>query len=91
MPCHVTQVEKVICYDAFQSPIRNIQRMGRTGRHEAGHVIHILSEGQEVKKFEANIAVSHAKLVLARLYIDVSIAEVSRQDPSCLRDGAADS
>jgi ERCC4-related helicase len=47
-------VEKVICYDVFSSPIRGIQRMGRTGRHEEGHVIHIVSEGHEEGKLEAN-------------------------------------
>lgn len=52
------QVEKVVCFDAFQSPIRNIQRMGRTGRHEAGHVIHILSEGNEERKYQNNLEAS---------------------------------
>lgn len=51
------QVEKVICYDVFQSPLRGIQRMGRTGRHEAGKVVHILSEGQEEDKFHNNAEV----------------------------------
>ena len=51
------QVEKVICYDAFQSPIRNIQRLGRTGRHEAGHVVHIITEGHEERKYQASLEV----------------------------------
>ena len=51
------QVEKVICYDAFQSPIRNIQRSGRTGRHEAGHVVHIITEGHEERKYQASLEV----------------------------------
>ena len=50
-------MEKVICYDVFQSPLRGIQRMGRTGRHEAGKVVHVLSEGQEEDKFHNNAEV----------------------------------
>ena len=51
-------MEKVICYDVFQSPLRGIQRMGRTGRHESGKVVHILSEGQEEDKYHNNAEVS---------------------------------
>lgn len=55
------QVEAVICYDTSQSPIRNIQRMGRTGRHEAGRVIHILTQGAEENKYKINQQVSTSK------------------------------
>ena len=48
------QVEKVFCYDIHASPIRGIQRMGRTGRHSEGHVVQIVSEGHEEDKLEAN-------------------------------------
>ena len=58
------QVEKVICFDAHASPIRNIQRCGRTGRHEAGQVVHILGEGPEEAKYEANIQVASACLTV---------------------------
>ena len=47
----------VICFDANQSPIRNIQRAGRTGRHKEGCVVHILSEGAEEDKYRRHIAV----------------------------------
>lgn len=55
------QVEKVICYDVFSSPIRGIQRMGRTGRHEAGKVVHIITEGQEESKFNNNAEVENQR------------------------------
>lgn len=58
------QVEKVICFDANASPIRNIQRCGRTGRHEAGQVVHILGAGPEEAKYEANIQVATACLTI---------------------------
>lgn len=52
------KVEKVVCFDANASPIRNIQRCGRTGRHQEGQIVHILGEGNEEAKYEANIQVT---------------------------------
>lgn len=60
--CSLMQVEKVICYDVFQSPLRGIQRVGRTGRHEEGRVVHILCEGHEETKFHNNAEVSFSKV-----------------------------
>lgn len=56
------QVDLIVCFDASASPIRNIQRIGRTGRHKAGRVIYILSQGREVDNYYKNkeVAVSRA-------------------------------
>lgn len=46
----IGEVDLIICYDATSSPIKNIQRMGRTGRRRDGKIILLLS-GNEGKKF----------------------------------------
>ena len=43
-----------MCFDASASPIRNIQRIGRTGRHRAGRVLYILAQGKEMDNYHRN-------------------------------------
>ncbi|XP_075388221.1 Fanconi anemia group M protein [Tenrec ecaudatus] len=43
----IGEVDLIICFDAQKSPIRLIQRMGRTGRKRKGRIVVILSEGRE--------------------------------------------
>lgn len=43
----IGEVDLIICFDAQKSPIRLIQRMGRTGRRRQGRIVVILSEGRE--------------------------------------------
>ncbi|KAH0792947.1 Type III restriction enzyme, res subunit family protein [Histomonas meleagridis] len=43
----IGEVDLIICYDAQKSPVRTIQRMGRTGRHQDGHVIFLLTESTQ--------------------------------------------
>ncbi len=45
-------MDLVLCYDANASPIRDIQRSGRTGRHKEGRVIHIMAAGKEEQNFQ---------------------------------------
>ena len=45
------QVDMVVCFDTEATPLRNIQRMGRTGRHKQGRVVYILSAGREQEKY----------------------------------------
>jgi len=47
----IGQVDLIICYDASSSPIRMLQRMGRTGRKRAGNIILLLMKGKEEDKF----------------------------------------
>jgi ATP-dependent DNA helicase MPH1 len=41
----IGNVDLIISYDALKSPIRMVQRMGRTGRSAKGKVIIFISEG----------------------------------------------
>ena len=50
----IPEVQLIVCFDGAASPLRDIQRMGRTGRHETGRVIYLLNEGKEQRKFAKN-------------------------------------
>ena len=43
----IGEVDLIICFDASNSPIRLVQRMGRTGRKRAGKIIILVTEGKE--------------------------------------------
>jgi len=43
----IGEVDLIICYDANKSPVRLVQRMGRTGRKRDGRVVLLLTEGKE--------------------------------------------
>ncbi|PFH61442.1 hypothetical protein XA68_17346 [Ophiocordyceps unilateralis] len=47
----IGQVDLIVCYDASASPIRMLQRMGRTGRKRAGNIILLLMRGKEEEQF----------------------------------------
>ncbi len=42
----------VVCYDAHASPIWDMQRCGRTGRHRGGRVVQLLALGKEEGDYE---------------------------------------
>lgn len=43
----IGEVDLIVCFDAHKSPIRLVQRMGRTGRKRSGRIVVIVSEGKE--------------------------------------------
>lgn len=47
----IGEVDLIVCFDSTQSPIKNIQRMGRTGRKRDGRVL-LLFSSNERNKFE---------------------------------------
>ena len=47
----IGEVDLIICYDASASPIRMLQRMGRTGRKRAGNIVLLLMRGKEEDSF----------------------------------------
>ncbi|RLN52459.1 hypothetical protein BBJ28_00007668 [Nothophytophthora sp. Chile5] len=46
----IGEVDLIVSFDALTSPVRMIQRMGRTGRKRVGKVIILVTEGDEEKK-----------------------------------------
>ena len=47
----IGEVDLIICYDSSASPIRMLQRMGRTGRKRAGNIVLLLVEGKEEESY----------------------------------------
>ncbi|KAL7902159.1 P-loop containing nucleoside triphosphate hydrolase protein [Trichoderma sp. SZMC 28014] len=47
----IGQVDLIVCYDSSASPIRMLQRMGRTGRKRAGNIVLLLMRGKEEEQF----------------------------------------
>ena len=47
----IGEIDLIICYDASASPIRMLQRMGRTGRKRAGNIVVTLMKGKEENNF----------------------------------------
>lgn len=45
----IGEVDLIVCYDSTSSPIKNIQRMGRTGRNRDGKVLLLFSSNEEQK------------------------------------------
>ncbi|KAK5120352.1 hypothetical protein LTR85_006291 [Meristemomyces frigidus] len=66
----IGDVDLIVCYDASASPIRMLQRIGRTGRKRMGKVVLLLMKGKEendYSKAQDNYA-----------YIQKSIADTSK-------------
>ncbi|KAK9475118.1 P-loop containing nucleoside triphosphate hydrolase protein [Dipodascopsis tothii] len=51
----IGQVDLIVCYDSSASPVRMVQRMGRTGRFRRGRVVALLTE-QERSKWDKALA-----------------------------------
>ena len=47
----IGEIDLIVCYDASASPIRMLQRMGRTGRKRAGNIVVTLMRGKEENNF----------------------------------------
>ena len=47
----IGEVDLIVCYDASASPIRMLQRMGRTGRKRSGNIVVTLMKGKEETNF----------------------------------------
>ncbi|KAK3666243.1 3'-5' DNA helicase [Elasticomyces elasticus] len=68
----IGDVDLIVCYDASSSPIRMLQRIGRTGRKRIGKVVLLLMREKEEKDYEK------AKDNYA--FIQKSIADESKYD-----------
>ncbi|KAH6610530.1 atp-dependent dna helicase mph1 [Trichoderma cornu-damae] len=51
----IGQVDLIVCYDSSASPIRMLQRMGRTGRKRAGNIVLLLMRGKEEEQYAKSI------------------------------------
>lgn len=47
----IGEVDLIVCYDSSASPIRMLQRMGRTGRKRTGNIVLLLMRGKEEESY----------------------------------------
>ena len=47
----IGDIDMILCFDSQSSPVRMLQRMGRTGRKRDGKIVVLLSEGKEQQKY----------------------------------------
>ncbi|KAH9815684.1 ATP-dependent DNA helicase mph1-like [Teratosphaeria destructans] len=66
----IGDVDLIVCYDASSSPIRMLQRIGRTGRKRVGRVVLLLMRGKEENDY--------AKAQDNYAYIQKTIADDSK-------------
>ncbi|SCV05991.1 LANO_0H19702g1_1 [Lachancea nothofagi CBS 11611] len=82
----IGEVDLIICYDATSSPIKNIQRMGRTGRKRDGKVILLLSSTEGKKFSQAMVDYSELQRIVSRNSLEYRQSDrilPSNLDPLC--------
>ncbi|KAF7729998.1 hypothetical protein EC973_003411 [Apophysomyces ossiformis] len=62
----IGEVDLIICYDSQSSPIRMLQRMGRTGRKRQGRCVLLMTEQEEKKYQNAKDAYRRVQEAIAR-------------------------
>lgn len=67
----IGEVDLIICYDSTSSPIKNIQRMGRTGRKNDGKVILLLAATEEQKFDQSMEGYSFVQKQIAQNALDM--------------------
>ncbi|PJF17574.1 hypothetical protein PSACC_02612 [Paramicrosporidium saccamoebae] len=51
----IGNVDLIICFDMQSSPIRMLQRIGRTGRSRGGKIVLLLSKGREEQRYQSTL------------------------------------
>lgn len=52
----IGDVDLIVCFDCHNSPIRLVQRMGRTGRKRDGRIVMLMTEGSEYQKYRKSVS-----------------------------------
>ncbi|XP_029454324.1 Fanconi anemia group M protein isoform X2 [Rhinatrema bivittatum] len=80
----IGEVDLIICFDAQKSPIRLVQRMGRTGRKRQGRIVVILSAGREERIY--NQSQSNKKSIYKAILGNNTILHLCPQSPRMVPD-----
>ncbi|GAB1599128.1 uncharacterized protein LOC115224527 [Argonauta hians] len=48
----IGEVDLIVCFDTCKSPVRLVQRMGRTGRKREGRIIMLVTKGKEEQMYK---------------------------------------
>ncbi|KAK9469410.1 P-loop containing nucleoside triphosphate hydrolase protein [Lipomyces arxii] len=62
----IGQVDMIICFDASSSPVRVLQRMGRTGRFRKGRIVAVLTERERNKWDDAMMKYAAIQAAISR-------------------------
>ena len=63
----IGEVDLIVLFDVSKSPIRLVQRMGRTGRKREGRIVVLVTEGIEVIVFCFSSSISLLFLFVHRI------------------------
>uniref|UniRef100_A0A8C7SBF3 Fanconi anemia group M protein n=1 Tax=Oncorhynchus mykiss TaxID=8022 RepID=A0A8C7SBF3_ONCMY len=81
----IGEVDLIVCFDAQKSPIRLVQRMGRTGRKRQGRIVVILAEGREERTY--NQSQSNKRKVYKSIVGNSHSFHMFPHNPRMLPDG----
>lgn len=81
----IGEVDLIICYDTQSSPVRMLQRMGRTGRKRDGKIFVLLTEGREVNQYERTDA--QYKSIQAAIMSQDKVFQLFKENPLVLPEG----
>ncbi|XP_077180259.1 Fanconi anemia group M protein isoform X2 [Paroedura picta] len=80
----IGEVDLIVCFDAQKSPIRLVQRMGRTGRKRQGRIVVILSEGREERTYNQS---QSNKRSLLRAISENKVLRLYQHSPRMIPEG----
>ncbi|XP_072284154.1 Fanconi anemia group M protein isoform X2 [Pyxicephalus adspersus] len=81
----IGEVDLIICFDAQKSPIRLVQRMGRTGRKRQGRIVVILCKGREERTY--NQSQSNKRSIYKAILGKDSIFHLNHESPRMVPEG----
>ncbi|XP_053331318.1 Fanconi anemia group M protein [Spea bombifrons] len=81
----IGEVDLIICFDAQKSPIRLVQRMGRTGRKRQGRIVVILCQGREERTY--NQSQSNKRSIYKAMLGNNQTLQLSNQSPRMVPEG----
>ena len=68
----IGEVDLIVCFDAHKSPVRLIQRMGRTGRKRKGQIVVIVAQGKEEQVRKERVSSSQDIICMIYLVLCLS-------------------
>ncbi|EED87717.1 rna-helicase-like protein, partial [Thalassiosira pseudonana CCMP1335] len=80
----ISEVDLIVNFDILKSPIRNIQRSGRTGRKRNGRVIFLVSEGQEERSYRESV--TNTKKIARALQSNRNVFKFCPNNPMMPKD-----
>ncbi|AET39513.1 3'-5' DNA helicase Ecym_4473 [Eremothecium cymbalariae DBVPG len=85
----IGEVDMIICYDTTSSPIKNIQRMGRTGRKRDGRIVLLLSDNESNKFEKAMEDYAQLQRLIGQGSINYKVADriiPANMNPKCQKE-----